>query len=330
MPKYSIIRPLQENSEFFAQTCNSTFLLYHIEECEIIFTADETVDPKVIEIVKVICAQYPHISAKIIIDSDKYAQNPKLNNLYKGWKVAQGIWILMIDSNILLPRDTLWRFSSVWNITTGLVCSPPIGTHPDNFWAQVECTFLNTFQAKWQKLANFFNYGFAQGKVMFCHKHLLESLGGLLALDIEACEDAAATKLIRQENLQVHLVKKLFHQPLGHRSFSIIWQRQVRWARLRRITFPHWYTIEILASAMPFLVSLVIFPANYFMILVSWGATYLGEIVLAKMSNWPLSWQSPFAMLIRDFLMIGIYFAGWWGKTFKWGKKQLTLERKTQ
>ena len=53
-----------------------------------------------------------------------------------------------------------------WRRDTGLVCAPPIGCRPDGFWAELECAFLNTYQARWQYLADTIGVGFAQGKTM--------------------------------------------------------------------------------------------------------------------------------------------------------------------
>jgi len=40
--------------------------------------------------------------------------------------------------------------------------------------------------------------GFAQGKVMFMRRDLLEPAGGIRALAADLAEDAAATKLVRR------------------------------------------------------------------------------------------------------------------------------------
>ena len=46
--------------------------------------------------------------------------------------------------------------------------APPVGSHPDGFWAALECAFLNTYQARWQYFADTLGLGFAQGKTLFC------------------------------------------------------------------------------------------------------------------------------------------------------------------
>src|SRR5262249_58247505 len=54
------------------------------------------------------------------------------------------------DSNVLMPADYIQHLFASWQADTGLVASPPIGSRPQGFWAEIECTFLNTYQARWQ------------------------------------------------------------------------------------------------------------------------------------------------------------------------------------
>ena len=131
--------------------------------------------------------------------------NPKLNNVLKGWRAARHDWIVIADSNVLMPRDYIQRLFASWRADTGLVASPPIGCRPQGIWAELECAFLNTYQARWQYLADTFGFGFAQGKTMLWRRADLERAGGIEALGKEVAEDAAATKVVRDAGLKVRL-----------------------------------------------------------------------------------------------------------------------------
>jgi ceramide glucosyltransferase len=86
------------------------------------------------------------------------------------------------DSNVLMPRDYIDRLFASWRADTGLVASPPIGCRPQGLWAEIECAFLNTYQARWQYLADALGFGFAQGKTMLWRRADLERAGGIAAL----------------------------------------------------------------------------------------------------------------------------------------------------
>ena len=85
---------------------------------------------------------------------------------------------------------------------------------------------------------------------MLWRHEILEAGGGIEALGAEIAEDAAATKLIRAQGLDAHLVSRPFQQPLGKRRLKDVWSRQLRWARLRRATFPLQFLPEVLTTGL--------------------------------------------------------------------------------
>jgi len=222
-----------------------------------------------------------------------------------------------------MPKNHLQRMLSVWRPDTGLVCSPPIGGAPENVWAELECAFLNTYQARWQYFADGIGLGFAQGKAMLWRREFLDSAGGIEALGSEIAEDAAATKLIRARGLRVRLVAPAFVQPLGDRSLAAVWHRQLRWARLRRITFKSFFVPELFVGAVPPLAA-----AAALTVAAGWpmigtlvplvAAWYAIEVLLAYCAGWPLSlWSIPI-WLLRDALCPVLWIAAWVGNDFEW------------
>ena len=186
----------------------------------------------------------------MLIGDDRVSANPKLNNVVKGWKAARHDWVIIADSNVVMPSDYIQRLLARWSPDTGIVCAPPIGARPESFAAEIECAFLNTYQARWQYAGDSSGYGFAQGKTMLWRRETLEAGGGIEALGAEIAEDAAATKLINAQGLNAHLVDQPFQQPLGRRRLRDVWSRQLRWARLRRATFPLFFAPEIFTTSL--------------------------------------------------------------------------------
>ena len=317
----SILRPVCGIDNFIEETLRSAFQLDY-PRYEIVFCAADAKDP-VIPIVQRLIAAYPDIEARLLIGNTTVSANPKLNNLVKGWHAARYEWVLMADSNVLMPKDHLQRMLSVWRPDTGLVCSPPIGGAPENVWAELECAFLNTYQARWQYFADGIGLGFAQGKAMLWRREFLGSAGGIDALGSEIAEDAAATKLIRALGLRVRLVAPPFVQPLGHRSLADVWDRQLRWARLRRITFKSFFVPELFVGAVPPLAA-----AAALTVAAGWpmigtlvplvAAWYAAEVLLAYCAGWPLSlWSIP-GLMLRDALCPALWIAAWVGDEFEW------------
>jgi ceramide glucosyltransferase len=328
LPPVTIIRPVCGLDPFDEVTLRTTFELAH-PLTELLFCSARERDAAV-PLVRDLISAYPHVDARLLIGDDKSTANPKLNNILKGWAEAKHDWIVIADSNVLMPRDYVSQLFDAMRTDTGLVCSPPIGSRPTGFWAEVECAFLNTYQARWQLAADTIGFGFAQGKSMLWRKELLDSAGGIRALGVEIAEDAAATKVVRAEGLRVRLVDAPFEQPLGSRTRHQILDRQVRWARLRRATFPLCYTPELLSgSAAPLAASALAAPlvgvdgVSAFAVMAAvWFGT---EALLARGAGWHLSLASPLAWLVRDIALPLVWLKGWTGDGFTWRGNDMTV-----
>lgn len=324
----SIVRPVCGIDAYERATLASTFSLDH-PDYEVVFCCATDTDP-VVPLVRELMAQHPHIAARLLIGDERPTANPKLNNLMKGWVAAKHEWIVLADSNVLMPADYLDQMWSRWSKDTGLVCSPPVGCLARGFWAEVECAFLNTYQARWQLAADSIGLGFAQGKSMLWSRRTLDEKGGVAVLGREIAEDAAATKIVREKGLSVHLVDRPFPQPLDARTRAQVLDRQVRWARLRRVTFAGFYGLEILTGILPPLAAAAIAAAQFDVAVpVALGlvalAWYGAEFLLNERAGWHWTWRTPLAWIARDALLPAIWFSGWMGSTFTWRGNSMSV-----
>jgi ceramide glucosyltransferase len=328
-PSVSLIRPLCGIENCIEDTLRSSFAPDY-PRYEVIFCVASAKDP-VLPLAQRLMAEHPHVASRLLIGDERISDNPKLNNMVKGWRAAEHEWIVFADSNVALPPDYIQRLIAVWTPGTGLVCSPPVGCRPDGFWAELECAFLNTFQARWQLSADSVGLSFAQGKSLLYRRSVLDGLGGMRALASEPAEDAATTKVMRAAGLHVRVVDAPFGQPLGRRSARDVWRRQLRWARLRRASFPEFFALEIvaggfwpLAAACVLAVAADLPPA----IAIGYAALWYGaEALLARRAGWHLSASSPAAWLLRDLMIPVLWLGGWLGNSFVWrGTEVLAAE----
>jgi ceramide glucosyltransferase len=329
-PPVSLVRPLCGIDNYAADTLRSTFELDY-PRYKILFCVADTADP-VLPLVKGLIAAYPTVDARLLIGDDRVSANPKLNNVVKGWRAASHDWIVIADSNVLMPRDYIQRLFASWRADTGLVASPPIGSHPRGLWAEIECAFLNTYQARWQYIVDGFGRGFAQGKTMLWRRADLERAGGIEALGREVAEDAAATKIVRDVGLKVRLVDRPLAQPLGRRSAGEVWNRQLRWARLRRASFFIYFLPEILSGGVPPMICAAILAQAFgwpVLLFISAFALlwYGSEMALAAASGWHVSPLHPLYGLIRDLMLPALFVAALRGNDFIWRGNAMQVER---
>lgn len=321
LPPVTIVRPVRGIEAFSRETAISGLELEYPRYSTIFCVADA--DDPIIPLIDELAGIYGTDKVRLIVGDVAVSANPKLNNCVRGWEAAETDWVILADSNVLMPKDYIQRMLAVWRPDTGLVCSTPAGSRPQSFGAEVECAFLNPFQARWQYVGEALGLGFAQGKSMLWNKPFLDANGGIAALGAEIAEDAAATKLVRRAGKHVHLVGQPFEQPLGPRRLADAVQRQFRWARLRRVTFLPFFALEILAAPL--------LPA----VLAAFGASalglpfwlgpvlalaiwYAGDIAVSVGVGWFVNWRTPLALLVRDIAFPGVWAYAFVGGEVSW------------
>src|SRR5579863_5255047 len=329
-PPVSLVRPLCGIDNYADDTLRSTFTLDY-KDYEILFCVAAAKDP-VVPLVETLIAEYPGVKAKLLFGNERVNSNPKLNNMLKGWRAARHDWIILADSNVLMQPDYIQGLFASWRADTGLVASPPVGCRPHGIWAELECAFLNTYEARWQYLIDSLGRGFAQGKTMLWRRADLERAGGIEALGKEVAEDAAATKIVRNAGLKVRLVDRPLAQPLGQRSAAEVWNRQLRWARLRRASFPIYFLPEILSGGVLPMIGIAYLASAYGMSLTpcvaAFAALWYGaEMALAAAAGWHVTMLYPLYGLLRDLLLPPLFISALRGNDFVWRGNEMQVER---
>lgn len=313
-PFITLLRPVCGLDQFDRETLASSFGLDY-PDYEIIFCAADPRDRAVAALHEMI-RQNPGQRARVLVGDDRITANPKLNNLAKGWAAAEAEWIAIADANLLLPRDYLRQLVDAWVPGTGLVSSPPAGARAEGLWGAVEAAFLNGLQGRWQLAAARLDLGFAQGKTLFFQRDLLDRQGGLVVLGRELAEDVASTRVTRAAGLKVRLVPRPFQQPIGRRQLSGVWNRQLRWSRIRRQGFPGLFALEPLLS--PVLPVAVLALAQPWLVLPFLGAWYGGEWALCRAMGWPRGRTDLAAWVLRDLALPVLWVATYARPGFEW------------
>ena len=332
LPPVTVVRPLCGLETFSRETLDASFALDY-PVFELLFCVARADDP-IVPLVEAAIAAHPGTPARLLIGDDPISINPKLNNMVKGWRAAAHERIAFIDSNVLVPPNFIRRVIASWRDDTGCVAAPPAGTQPAGFGAHLECAFLNTYEARWQYVIDSVGAGYAQGKTLVYRKSDLDRTG-MRELAAEPAEDAATTKMVRRLGLRVRLAPPS-PQPLGARKIREVWSRQLRWARLRRATFPVEFLPEILSGMLvPALTTAAAaaslgWPVTESLLayLVVW---YAAEVLTAAGCRWPVGWLTPAALLVRDLLAPAVWIGAFTGRSFTWkGTAMQVDERPTR
>lgn len=320
-PMVSLVRPVCGLEPHIEDNLRSSFTQDY-PKYEVIFCAACPNDAAVV-LVQDMMNAYPHIPARLLVGEQRLSQNPKLNNMAKAWLDSKGQLVVFSESNLLLTKHYCPSVAAAFAANeTMVVSSPPIGDFAENFFGEVECAMLNTHAARWQFAASQLEINFAQGKTLAFRRSAFD--GGLMErLAAEPAEDAAATKLVRSMGGALNVLAPPFTHPVGARSLRSFWSRHVRWARLRRVTFPTVFSLEIgcgmfpaiLAFAMSSTLSSIPLPLTIIVASVLW---YGAEYAFARSLGWRCNRWFVLACLVRDAFLPAFYVAAWVSARFEW------------
>lgn len=314
-PPISLLRPIKGSDPADAETLGSSFVQDY-PAYEVILCVETDADPAA-AVARRLIAAHPAVPARLLVGTSTLTGNPKLNNLAKGWAAARHEWVCMTDANLLLPPHYLATIAAAWDAGCGLVSRATGRDGARNFAGRLECAFLNGNQARLQFAGDSLGFGFAQGKTLFWRRALLDGAGGLAALGAELAEDVNATKLVRAAGLHVRLTPLPFSQPVGRRTFRAVWDRQLRWSRLRRAGFPALLGAEIFNGLLAPLLAVwagaaLLGLSGGAILVILAGVTlvwYGAEALMLRASGLPAALPDLAALPLRDLLLPALWVA---------------------
>ena len=320
-PRISLIRPVC-GLEFDIDTTLRSSFLQDYPDYEILFCASRSDDPAA-SLAQRLIEAHPHVTARLLIGDTYLSQNPKLNNMAKGWTASTGELVIFADSNLLLRPDYCASIADAFaDGKAAVVSSPPLGARAQSFFGEVECVMLNTHAARWQFAASQLGMDFAQGKTLAFRR---SAFGNDLMRELarEPAEDAATTKIVKNMGASLHVLAPPYEHPVGPRTARAFWNRHVRWARLRRVTFPTVFLFEAASGLFPVLVLLMLSSAIdrdqiVFVILAAIIAWYGAEYAVARALGWRTNALFLPACLVRDAALPAFYVAAWMSARFEW------------
>ena len=320
-PPVTVVQPLCGIETFSEATLEAAFALDY-PDYELIFCLARADDPAALLAHRAM-ARHPDRKASLLIGDERPSANPKLNNVVKGWKAARSAWIIIADSNVLMPPDYIQRMLAGWRKHVGIVCAPPIGSAPSCWrpkWSALFSTRMRRAGSMQPTLA-----ASVSRKASRCCGGATSSkrAAELNELGDEIAEDAAATKLVRRAHLRPRLAAGPFDQPLGRRVWSEVWGRQARWARLRRATFPLFFAPELFTSGLLAIIAAAFGAVAVGIAPVRFAAAialiwYGSEAALALLAGWRLAPTTLVALVLRDATLPWLWLQAWIVDNFEW------------
>ena len=198
-------------------------------------------------------AEWP--DAPILVGSDD-TFNPKLNNVRKGLEAASRPVVALCDAGIDLTLPELTAAAAHLSDKVGLVLALKTGDRPENFAAEMECSYINGHQARFLMAADRLGMPVASGGVTILTRDVLERIGGHQGFLNYLADDYSVVRMVRDRLGQTTWLARVMPRLLvGGRRWQDVWRRQVRWGSTRLKLSPEVRALVLLEPAIGWLAS---------------------------------------------------------------------------
>jgi ceramide glucosyltransferase len=328
-PPISAIIPIKLLDPGFA-TAQASMFAQDYPAYEVLIGAAEQESPA-LDAARHIAASYPEVSCRFLRSVGTATVNPKLNNLARPLAAATYDFVFTKDSNITLDPGTMAAFVQNFTPGVGLVVGVPVAVRAENFAGRIEASSVNG-HARVLLTASALGLGFGVGKAMLFRRSYLARAGGIKAMSDPLADDTALSMALARHGLKTVFSHRTVAQETGARSFTQVYERQLRWSVIRRKNERFTFPLEPLASPLPVAVGgalaapLVSYPAwlGFSLTLLLWLCAETG---FAVCKGWEVSWWSPLAFLGREILALMVWLRAFTTHNVIWAGARIDARR---
>jgi ceramide glucosyltransferase len=333
LPAVSVLKPVHGLEAQLKENIES-FFRQDYPDYEILFAADDANDAA-LEVVREVCARYPHIRTRVLITGTPWP-NPVVYAFHCMAEAAAHEILVTTDSDVEVDPSYLRRIvAPLLDPQVGMVTCVYRGKNAAGFFSGLTAIGMSVEMTAGVLVANLLEgMKFGLGPTTVVRKDSLASIGGYTALRDYIAYDFAIGNLIAKAGYRVVLSGYVIDHVVNQKSFRRMWQNQLRWAQTTRYSRPKGHFGSGLIFAMPYGI-LGLLAAG---LLGHWGigALLLGAAVLNRLAEaWMVGWmvvrdpqvrRAPWLYPLRDLLGFLVWFASYLNLRYVWRDSRFELK----
>jgi ceramide glucosyltransferase len=331
----SILKPLKGGDPGLEENLESFYRLEH-RAFEIVFSFASR-DDEAFPVARRVADRHPEIPTAFVFDAREPGRNPKVSRLRAAIAHARHPFVLVSDGDVRVEPDYLRRSAANFaDPSVGLVSNPIRGEGRGRAGSIVEALHMNGFVLGGTAVVSrFLGRPCVVGKSIFLRRSALEWIGGLETVGDHLAEDFLLGDLMAAAGFRVVLSDCFVTVVSSGRPIRAFWDRQVRWARMRKRLAGAGYLAEAFASPIPWAMPVACLGGGR------------GVAVALGVAAWKIASDAylhrrlrvanggpglPFWIVLKDVLAFGVFWSGlasdrtlWRGQPVRIGKRTLLV-----
>jgi ceramide glucosyltransferase len=281
-PPVSILKPVH-GVDFASYENYASFCTQDYPDYEILFAVNQESDPAVAVITRLI-ADYPQRRIVLLIGSEYFGANQKVNNLARLTREAKHEVLALSDGDVRVgPKYLRDVVAPLRDANVGAVTSFYRGVAQDNLYAELEAIgassdfFAGVLMAAWTE-----GVKFTLGASVATTKTWVRKIGGFETIAAFLADDYEIGRRVTQSGGRVVLSHETVFTMYPAQTPKNFWQHQLRWARTVRLCRPASYAALLFTQGLPWaIVAALLAPTRWI------GASYvLVYLVLRLAMAW--------------------------------------------
>lgn len=324
LPPVSILKPLKGADPDLAENLASFYRLDY-PEYEIVFSFASRTDAAA-DVARRVADAHPEVPTAFVFDSREPGANPKVSRLIHAASRARYPVLLISDGDVRVrPAFLRETASELSDPSVGLVSNPFRGVGAGTIGSVIEVLHFNGFvfgaTAAVPRIAR---RPCVIGKSILVRRAALDWIGGLDAVKDFLAEDYLLGAAMAGSGFGVVLARHRIDVISRGRTIRQFWDRQVRWARMRRRLGGPAYLLEALASPLPW--ALLLAGSRFSL---AGAALVAGKVALDVAVLRRLGVRVSPALLVKDLLFFGVFWSGLVSSRTRWRGKAVRIGART-
>jgi len=251
LPGISVLKPIK-GADAGLRANLEAFLDQEYPEYEILVGVKDPEDPA-IPVIRAVMCEHPRAPVRLVLGAAATGMNPKVNNLSNLVRHARHEHLLISDADVRPRPGYLRGIASELGGGAGLVHNVLVGTEERRLGAVLESLHMNSFVATTLCAAHQVGHSCVVGKSMLFKRSDLEQIGGFAAVENVLAEDYVLGQRFQRSGFRVSLSLHALPVVNPDRSLAGFFNRQLRWAQMRRRLSLRAYLAEVLGNPIAWL-----------------------------------------------------------------------------
>ena len=324
-PAITVLKPLC-GDEALLEAALGSFCTQDYPEFQLVFGVQSAADPA-LETVARLKQRFPRVAIDVVVDATRHGRNAKVGNLLNMFPSARHDLIVIADSDIHAPPDTLRSVAAalmqpgvglVSTLYTGL---PATGSLAGALGAaQINHSFLPG-----ALMARRLGRQDCLGAIMALRRDTLARIGGLASLSDHLADDALLGQLVRDLGLRVELASAIPATTVPETRLSALIAHELRWMRTVKSVAPIGFVLGAMQYPLFWAALMVAAESDLAAAWVGFLAVWLIRGTLAELSDRRLHSTTRLPMWcipIRDMLSVAMILASYRSNRVAWRGKE--------